>query len=266
MKHFSFLSLLLALTLTSSLYSERLFAQAGPDSADIGIDEDDISLSGDIFTDFNEELDASKITEDERYYAYGRFFSFNIGLGLTNFTGNRGIAYENDPPSYGIGLHYFMDFHSAFGIGVEYSKHHFFIEQPVHAYNPDPPGLIEVGMLRTFFSYRYYVDTANLGTAITYSNPYLTSRLEYWYTTNKFVDQTDLPNKSGGGLGFGLGGGLEFPIAFRESYINIEFLYHTVNYFDKYTQDYRPVTGSNYGYDDLTGDAYSTMIYFVLGW
>lgn len=263
-KTFAWLSFLILFSFAQNI----AWAQAAPDTSDIGIDEDDISLSGDIFTDFNEELDASKITEDERYYAYGRFFSFNIGLGLTTFNGNRGVVYENDPPTYGVALHYFMDFHSAFGLGLEYSKHHFFIEQPVHAYNPDPPGLIEVSMLRTFFSYRYYIDTANLGTAITYSNPYLTSRLEYWYTTNKFIDQSELPNKSGGGLGFGLGGGLEFPIAFRESYINIEFLYHTVNYFDKYTQDYRPTSTNpnGFGYDDLTGDAFSTMVYYVLGW
>jgi len=250
------------------IFSPLSWGQAGADSADIGIDEDDISLSGDIFTDFNEELGASKITEDERYYAYGRFFSFNLGLGLTTFNGNRGIAYENDPPTYGISLHYFMDFNSAFGLGLEYSKHHFFIDEPVHAYYPDPPGLIEVGMLRTFFSYRYYIDTANLGTAVTYSNPYMTSRLEYWYTTNRFIDQSNIENKTGGGLGFGLGGGLEFPIALKESYINIEFLYHTVSFFDKYTQDYRPHEKSKtgFGYDDLTGDAFSTMVYYVLGW
>lgn len=258
------LALLFLLSLTLA-HPARVFAQAATD-ADIGIDEDDISLSGDIFTDFNEELDASKITEDERYYAYGRFFSFNIGLGLTTFTGNRGIAYENDPPTYGINLQYFMDFHNSFGLGVEYSKHHFFIDQPTNAYQKDPPGLIEVGMLRTFFSYRYYIDTANLGTAITYSNPYLTTRMEYWHTTNKFVDQSNLANDTGGGLGWGLGGGLEFPIVYKESYIGFEFLYHSVAFHDKYTQDYRPITDGGFGYDDLTGDAYSTMVFYVLSW
>ena len=43
------------------IHPAKVFAQAATD-ADIGIDEDDISLSGDIFSDFNEELDASKIT------------------------------------------------------------------------------------------------------------------------------------------------------------------------------------------------------------
>ncbi len=231
---------------------------------DIGVDDDDLSLSGDIFNDFNEELESSKITEDERYYAYGRFFSFQIGAGLTSFSGNRGIAYENDPPTFGLGMQYFMDFNSSFGLGVEYSRHHFLIDQPVNSYS-SPLGNVEVNMLRTHFYYRYYFDTSNLGTAITYSNPYFTSRLEYWYTTNKFTDQSLMPNEKGGGLGFGLGGGLEFPIVLRETYLNIEFLYHTVNFFDKFTQKYAPKQ-SNYGYEDLSGDAYSTIVYFVLGW
>lgn len=44
-------------------------------------------------------------------------------------------------------------------------------------------------MLRAYFPYRYYIDTADLGVAITYSNPYLITRFEYWYMTNKFIDQ-----------------------------------------------------------------------------
>ena len=33
-------------------------------------------------------------------------------------------------------------------------------------------------MLRVYFSYRYYIDTSELGTAITYSNPYFTGRIK----------------------------------------------------------------------------------------
>src|SRR5690606_21857801 len=100
--------------------------------------------------------------EDERFYRYGRFFSFQLGLGLTDFDGNRGDAYVNDPPTFALALNYFLDFQSSYGIGFELSKHHMFIDEPVFGFFPNPVGLIDVTMLRVFFSYRYYIDTSNL--------------------------------------------------------------------------------------------------------
>jgi hypothetical protein len=121
-------------------------------------------------------------------------------------------------------------------------------------------------MLRVFLGYRYYFDTTNLGTAITYSNPYLIGRLEYWYQTNKYIDQTELPHDSGGGLGFGMGFGLEFPIEVKETYLGLEFLVHSVNFPDKNTQKYAPVNPGGYGFDNLGGNAYSTMVSYVFNW
>lgn len=237
-------------------------------------DDDDLNVGGDIFTDFSEDIENAKVVEDERFYRYGRFFSFNVSVGLTTFDGNRGIAYENQPPSYGISFTFFKDFQSALGLGMEFSKHSMFLKDPVlgfpNAKNPDgsaaAPGLVEVSMLRVFFSYRYYIETTNLGTAITYSNPYLIGRMEYWYQTNKYVDQTQLPKDIGGGLGFGLGFGLEFPLELKESYIGLEFLFHSVNFPDKNSQKYAPKTAGGYGFENLGGNAYSTMVSYVFNW
>ena len=52
-------------------------------------------------------------------------------------------------------------------------------------------------------------------------------------------DQEDLDKKSEGAIGFSLGGGFEFPIKMKESYIGVEALWHTVNFFDKYTNVYQ---------------------------
>ncbi len=230
-------------------------------------DDDDLNIGGDIFTDFSEDVENAKMVEDERFYRYGRFFSFNASLGLTTFDGNRGIAYENQPPTFGISFTFFKDFFTALNLGLEYSKHSMFLKDPVKAFPNDPaPGFIDVSMLRVFLGYRYYFDTANLGTAITYSNPYLVGRLEYWYQTNKYLDQTELPHDTGGGLGFGLGFGLEFPVELKESYVGLEFLLHTVNFPDKNSQKYAPVTPGAYGFDNLGGNAYSTMVSYVFNW
>lgn len=227
-------------------------------------DDDDLNVGGDIFTDFNEDVENAKLVEDERFYRYGRFFSFNASLGLTTFDGNRGIAYENQPPSFGISFTFFKDFQTALGLGLEFSKHSMFFGDPTGGFQ-SAPGLIEVSMLRVFLSYRYYIETANLGTAITYSNPYLIGRMEYWYQTNKYVDQTQLPKDIGGGLGFGLGFGLEFPIELKESYIGLEFLVHTVNFPDKNTEKFSSKNGG-YGFNNLGGNAYSTMVSYVFNW
>jgi hypothetical protein len=155
-----------------------------------------------FFSDFNEDIESTQMAEDERFYRYGRFFTFQLGIGLTNFTGNRGIAYDNDPPTYNLGVNYFMDFQNSFGMGVEYSRHNMFVDSEVVGFpnfsGDTPVGLIDISMLRVYFSTRYYIDTADLGTAITYSNPYLVARLEYWYRAAKFRDQEEIPNESVG--------------------------------------------------------------------
>ncbi len=238
-------------------------------------DEDaELNIGGDIFTDFSEETDSARVVEDERFFRYGRFFTFQLALGLTTFGGNRGRAYRNNPPNYGIGINYFSDFRNAFGVGLEFSKHHFFLDDEVHGYHDGDegsdsgPGLVDVSMLRVYFSVRRYLDTSDLGTAITYANPYFTGRLEYWYLTNKFQDQQDiLANNSGGGLGLGVGFGLEFPIELKHSYLGVEALWHSVNFHDKYTQDYAPVEwGSGFGYRDLAGSVWSLMASYVINW
>ena len=251
-----------------------IYAQSG--SNDIfSADDDDLNVGGDIFSDFSEDVEDAKIVEDERFYRFGRFFSFNVSLGLTTFDGNRGLAYDNAPPTYGLSFTFFKDFQTALGLGFEFSKHSMFLKDAVLAFpdktgscapNGCPPGMVDIDQLRVFFSYRHYIDTSNLGTAITYSNPYFIVRMEYWYTTNEFIDQSELPKESGGGLGSALGFGLEFPIEIKESYIGLEFLFHSVAFFDKNTQNYAPLTEGGYGFQDLGGNVYSTMVSYIFNW
>ncbi|MBL7664606.1 MAG: hypothetical protein JNM93_05690 [Bacteriovoracaceae bacterium] len=248
---------------------QTCFAQGGSEFSAAFDDDVADSAGSDIFTDFNEDLDESKILEDERFYRYARFFSFNVGVGTTSYTGNRGAAYYDNNPTYHISVNYFFNFRTSFNLGLEYSKHTMFIDTETVTYD-FKLGAVETSMLRPFFGLRHYIDTTNLGTAITYANPYLAGRLEYWYQTNKFVQRPTLADQSGGGIGMGFGFGLEFPMEVKESYINFEFLYHRVNFFDKFTQDYKQdtndTTNSTYGYDDLMGDAYSVTLNYVISW
>ena len=260
------------ITLILLLTSLNSFAQMKASQA---FAEDDLNVGSDIFQDFNEDLEASQVMEDERFYRYARFFGVNVGLGMTTFTGNRGLAYNDNHPSFSFSLLYFMNFQNAFVIGIEFSKHTMLIDTYVNGSTNEILGAVQTNLLRPFVGLRYYLDTTDLGTAITYSNPYFVGRFEYWYHTNEFVENRELPNQSGGGLGTGIGMGLEFPIEIKKTYFNVEFLYHRVNFFDKYTQDYRKVTDeqvaaganpSEYGYDDLRGDVLTLMFNYNVSW
>lgn len=238
--------------------------------------DDDISSEGDIFNDFNEDLEASQVLEDERFYRYGRFFQANVGVGLTTFTGNRGAAYEDNHPSFHFSTAFFLSFNSAITLGVEYSKHTMFVDTETVAYPDQRPGAVEATMLRPFVGFRYYIDTTDLGTALTYSNPHFIGRAEYWYQTIKFPEaEPDIVSQKGGGIGLAVGAGLEFPIELKKSYISIELLYHRVNFNDRFTQDYRAAENADGtltdpdgkgGVNDLRGDVISTMMTYNFTW
>lgn len=268
------------LALFIALFFHSAYAQSGPTDIFSG-DDDDLNIGGDIFNDFSEDIEDAQVVEDQRFFRYGRFFAFNLSLGLTTFDGVRGEAYEAEPPTYGIGFTFFKDFQSAFNLGVEYSKHHFILNDPTIGYpggcgTTTPSdcavgkgiGMVESNLTRVHFGYRYYIDTANLGTAITFSNPYLAARMEYWYQTLKFTDQDDIDNDSRGGMGLGVGFGLEFPVQIKETYIGFQMLVHFVNFPDRFTTNYRPhpsVSGGT-GYENMDGRAYSTMVSYIYSW
>jgi hypothetical protein len=185
---------------------------------------------------------------------------------------------------------YFLNFNTTFNIGFEYSSHNAYIDTYVRASANQLIGRIQTNLIRPFIGVRYYLDTSDLGTAITYSNPYLTGRLSYWYQTNEFPESDVIENQSGGGIGTAIGFGLEFPIELKETYFNIEFLYHFVQFFDEFTTqlgrwqpgerscsdvglpdgcseaDIQNARPSNYGYDNLFGDAITVVGTINFNW
>ncbi|HXH29583.1 MAG TPA: hypothetical protein VNJ01_02110 [Bacteriovoracaceae bacterium] len=239
--------------------------------------EDDMTMGSDIFSDFNEDLESAQVLEDERFYRYGRFFSVNLGGGFTTFTGNRGKAYEDNNPTFHLSVNYFLDFQKSITLGVEYSQHTMVLDTIVNISEDfGDLGLVNIDMTRAFVGYKYYLDTSDLGTAITYSNPHLIGRFEYWYQTTKFTDRDAvLEPQKGGGLGTALGGGLEFPLELKASYISVEALYHVVKFKDRGTTDFRqviddqtgqPIEGSDFGFEDLTGNVLSLIITYNFTW
>ncbi len=257
-------SFILFLTLFIGLNCAYAQFSTGPG----GGGEDDLTLGNDIFDDFSENVESSQVLEDERFFRYGRYYSVNSSIGATTFTGNRGIVTESESPTLGLSVVYFYDFQSAVTLGLTYSKHSMIFNSKLRNYTTEAPGMIEISYLRAFLGYRYYLDTSNLGTAITYANPYMVVRMEYWYQSNKFIDLENVENESDGGFGTAFGGGLEFPIEIRKYYVGLEFLYHKVNFFDLNTRSYEPLSddATSDGVSDLQGDAFTFMLSYVANW
>ncbi len=236
--------------------------------------DDDLNIGGDIFNDYQEDVESAQILEDERFYRYGRFFSVNLGIGHTTFSGNRGAAYKDKIPSFHLSVVYFMNFTSAFNFGLEFSKHEMFIDFPTIRYPNRPStaspedilGAIDISILRPFLAYRFYFDTSNLNSIFSYSNPYFTARMEYWYQTNTFTDDSSIDTEKGGGIGAGLGFGLEFPLEIKKRYLGVEALIHPVDYYDADVTGWGPAPGETVGFDDLKGLGYSLKLSLNLTW
>lgn len=247
---------------------------------------DDLSVSSDIFSDYNDDLESSQVLEDERFYRYGRFFAVNLGVGVTTFTGNRGAAYFDQHPTFNFNFVYFFNFHTALVLGVAYSSHRMVLDSFTAGSKDANVGLVQTDMIRSYIGYRFYLDTKDLGTAITYSNPYFIGRFEYWFHRNKFLDEgSTLEDQSLGGVGLAAGFGLEFPLELKKRYLNMEFLFHNVAFKDRYTSDYRRLTEQNcpttsvppqctnsqiqnsvQGYNDLDGFVLTFMMNYTISW
>jgi len=271
------LKYLLFILITTISYGQNFALNSASDTGllkPFSLDDDDgadenLNIGGDIFSDFNDDLESKQIQEDERFYENARLFSFALGTGITRFTGNRGRAFEDNDPTFSLSFNYFIDFQLSAVIGLQFSRHSIFIDTFVNGFRNEVVGAIDVDLLRPFIGVRYYLDTSNLGTAITYANPYITGRFEFWIQRNEFIDLDPEMTQSGGGVGFGLGVGLEFPLVIKKRYLNIELLAHSVNLFDNNTTDFQQVTDTStlpdgqtslFGFDDLTGLGFSFIV------
>ena len=106
----------------------------------------------------------------------------------------------------------------------------------------DVEALIHVGI-----DVKYYFDTKNLSSAISFANPYLLAGFgAYSQTISSFTASTTQPADTS--IGMGIGGGLEFALSPKKAYLEIEGRYHIVTFQDTFTQNF-----SSEGIPDLTG-------------
>lgn len=205
------------------------------------------------FGEFNDEEEA----EDTRFFQFGRFFGVSVGLGYEGAMGNRGALFTGGLPAFELRVHYWFDFNFAMTLGIYSAK---------HQYTGARLGTPDVATTKHDFSLfkygaelRYYFDTRDATAPVTFAGPFLTLGLgNYSKSENDIETPTDISKDNALGLSFG--GGLEFPLRPRKSYLNLEAKFHSVSFNDT---GLSITTSSGKVVDDTSG-LFFTMLASVL--
>ena len=185
--------------------------------------------------------------EDTQYFQNGRFFGLSFGGGYQSATGNRGKLYEPAIPRFDVRVQYWFNFQFAADLGIFFANHSFL----------DNTTNIEVKLVGYGAHLKYYFDVRDAAAPITFANPYLS--FGFGALTKNQVSATSSAPDSDSTLSVGGGGGLEFPIVHKRTYLNLELMFHTQNFTDTNETRYRAVT-------DPTGGFFTLLAHFMFTW
>lgn len=199
------------------------------------------------YGEFNEDADEEA---DIKFFQHGRFFGVGLGLGYEGVTGNRGLLWQGGFPMFDLKVHYWFDFNVALQLG-------FFTVS--HFYESKAKGHVDVNMIHLGLDVKYYFETKNLSSAISFANPYILLGIGGF--TKSEVNATDQTVDSDNSFGLSLGGGFEFAITPRKIYLTFEPKYHIVNFKDKFTTIFR-----GEGKQNLDGGFYTLTMSVNFTW
>jgi hypothetical protein len=185
--------------------------------------------------------------EDTQYFQNGRFFGLSFGGGYQAATGNRGKLYEPALPRFDIRVQYWFNFQFAADLGVFFANHNFL----------DGTINYEVKLIGYGVHLKYYFDVRDAAAPITFANPYLA--FGFGALTKNQISSTQSAPDTDSTLSVAGGGGLEFPISHKRTYLNLELLFHTQNFADTNETRYRAVP-------DLSGGFFTLLAHFMFTW
>lgn len=176
------------------------------------------------FGEFNDEEEA----EDTRFFQYGRFFGVSLGLGYEGALGNRGTLYTGGMPAFELRVHYWFDFQFALTLGIYSAKHQYTGKQQ-DADTTETKH--DFSLFKFGAELRYYFETRDATAPITFAGPFIIFGAgNYSKSENDVKDPGTIQKDTALGLIFG--GGLEFPLRPRKSYLNLEAKFHAVSFND----------------------------------
>jgi hypothetical protein len=212
-------------------------------------EEDDYSNTP--FTEYGEFNEEEVEAAETKFFQYGRFFGFSLGMGYQGVTGGRGLLYQGGFPLLDMKLHYWFDFNLALDINFHTAGNHF---------STADRGDIDVNILMVGIDLKYYFDTKNLSAPIAASSPYLIVGFGPMTKTEHYANQS-VTTPAETSMGLAAGGGLEFTISPRRTFFELEGKFYYAKYNDTYTQVYRSL-----GIDDLTGLFYTVTGSVLFAW
>jgi hypothetical protein len=247
----------LTLLLALGLAGPRLAGADGPGPGDSKPkvdkpEEDDFTNTP--FTEYGEFNEEADEEADAKFFAHGRFFGVSLGIGFEGVTGNRGLLYQGGFPMIDGKLHYWFDFNFAVDIDLYYAKH-------FYDTTDSNGGHVDVSMIHAGIDGKYYFDTKNLSSAISFANPFIEVGFgAYSQSKSSFVQAATEPPDTA--VGMSLGGGLEFVLSPKKAYLELEGRYHIVTFSDQYSTDFQ----SSNNVSDLTGGFYTFSANVLFTW
>ena len=210
-------------------------------------EEDDYSTTP--YTDYGEFNEDEEEAETTQYLQYGRFFGVSLGIGTHGATGNRGQLWTGGFPLLDLKIHYWYNFNFALQFGYTTAPHSF----------SQTNNTTQVTMARAGLDLKYYFDTRDLSSAITFAGPYLfIGAGDFIKTQTSTISQTP-DNDSAVGLSFGAG--MEFTVSPKRVYFYLQGQVDMVTFKDTSTGDF-----IGQGLGDLSGNFYSFIGGFLFTW
>lgn len=206
-------------------------------------EEDDYSTTP--YTGYGEFDEDREEAENAYFYQHGRFFGLSLGTGYEGALGNRGKLWDGAFPIIDIRLHYWFDMNFAMDIGF-YSAHHSYVKYSDRT-------TTDVGIFTLGTALKYYFDTQNLSSAITFANPYVLGGIG----TYREAKTAQGANSSADDHSFGanLGFGMEFALSHKRTYFYMEARMHFPHFKDADSNEFNNPTDG--GFQNLNGPLYT---------
>lgn len=201
------------------------------------------------YGDFDEQDEEN---ENIAFYQYGRFFGVSIGTGIDGVTGNRGSLWSGGFPTLALRLHCWLNFHLAIQLGYSNSSFSYSVADGTQNFN--------VGFSSLTADLKYYFDTRDSSAAITFAHPFLVAGIGNYSKSE--TESTLQTTDSDSTIGIGVGGGLEFAISQKRTYLVLEGKVAFANFKDTNSDKYF----DSDGLEDLSGMFYQGTVHFLFTW
>jgi hypothetical protein len=210
-------------------------------------EEDFGSTPYEEYGEFNEDEDEAA---NAQFLQYGRFFGASVGFGSHGSTGNRGSLWDGGFPAFDFKLHYWFNFNFALQMGYTTAPHFF-------TANGDRT---DVRFNRVGLDLKYYFDTRDLSSSITFAGPYVLLGAGNFTKSQTNIRTNVIDNDSS--LGMTFGAGLEFTVSPKKVYFFLQGTYDMATFKDTNTEEYQ---ASN-GLDDMSGGFYTFLGGVLFTW